>query len=318
MIGAGQPRTATRTRQWTAAIVGVGTLASIYCRDAHSGLKAGGHGTTGTGRAMTTGPGLRQGPFKILVLSTTLEYHHEAIPTGLQMLRELGKATAPERATIPELAGDATWTVEEIGSDPAKPGYFSEVSPENLAHYELFFSNNPTGPVFTKAPHSGEKKQAFVDYWAKGGSWAGLHSATDFEKDGQWSWFQDNIDGGWFVGHDDHTTHGVVSWQPEHANHPILKGLTSPWNVVDEWYVVHRNVEALKGFRVIANVTVKGSSLGSGPRPAVWITENANGKGGRAFYTVRGHNLSVYAEPEFRALMLRGILWAVHRLPGGA
>ena len=99
---------------------------------------------------------------------------------------------------------------------------------------------------------------------------------------------------------------------------PDPQRVAEPWNVVDEWYVVNRNVEAVKGFRVIANVTVKGSSLGTGPRPAVWITENANGNGGRAFYTVRGHNLSVYAEPQFRALMLRGILWAVHRLPGGA
>jgi type 1 glutamine amidotransferase len=44
------------------------------------------------------------------------------------------------------------------------------------------------------------------------------------------------------------------------------------------------------------------------------VTENA--KGGRTFYTIRGHAQKVYAEPEFRQLMLRGILWSAHRLPG--
>ena len=46
---------------------------------------------------------------------------------------------------------------------------------------------------------------------------------------------------------------------------------------------------------------------------AVWINE----KGGRAFYTIKGHSQSTYAEAPFRDLMLRGILWAVHRLPDG-
>ena len=69
---------------------------------------------------------------------------------------------------------------------------------------------------------------------------------------------------------------------------------------------------------MIAKVTVSNSSKGTSPRPAVWIRENTNTKGGRSFYTIRGHEQKVYAEPEFRDLMLRGILWSVHRLPGGS
>ena len=78
---------------------------------------------------------------------------------------------------------------------------------------------------------------------------------------------------------------------------------------------MNRNIEAVAGFKILAKVTVTNSSKGTTPRPAVWITENA--KGGRGFYTIRGHNKKVYAEAEFRDLMLRGILWSVHRLPGG-
>ena len=101
------------------------------------------------------------------------------------MLQALGKANAPERAKITGLAADTTWTVDQIASTPAAANYFSEVTADNLKNYELFYSNNPTGPVFTNAPSGAQKKQIFVDYWNNGGAWAGQHSATDFEKEQQ-------------------------------------------------------------------------------------------------------------------------------------
>ena len=292
-----------------------GTAGTTGAAGTGGSVMSGTGGTAGAGGAAT---GLRSGPFKIIVLSSALDFPHDSIPTCLRMLQDLGKATAPERAKITGLAPDSTWTVDQIGDDPTKPNYFSEVSADNLKNYELFYSNNPTGPVFTNAPNGAQKKQAFVDYWNNGGSWAGQHSATDFEKHGSWTWFQDNIDGAYFIDHDPPTATGAVSWEPGYINHPILKGLASPWSTSDEWYVVHRNVEAVPGFKVIAKVTVSNSSLGTSPRPAVWIRENTNNKGGRSFYTIRGHDHKVYAEPQFRDLMLRGILWSVHRLPGGS
>ena len=168
MMGLGQARRATRTRYWAAAIVGVGTLAAMYCRDAHSGLKAGGHGTTGAGRAMTTGPVSRHGPFKIIVLSTTLEFHHDAVATGLQMLKELGKATAPERAGIPE------WLrrhldrrrnrQRSIETKLLRRGLVGE--PRELQAF-TFEQSHRAG--LHEGPEFDEKKRAFVDYWAKGG-----------------------------------------------------------------------------------------------------------------------------------------------------
>ena len=281
------------------------------------GSSPGSGGITGTGGETT---GLKSGPFKIIVLSTTLDFMHPSIPTCLAMLKDLGKSSAPERATIAGLAPDSTWTVDEIGADPKQANYFSEVTADNLKNYELFYSNNPTGPVFTQAPNGAQKKQVFVDFWNNGGSWAGQHSATDFEHANggtSWVWFHDNIDGAYFVDHDPPTTTGTIAWQPSFVTHPILKGLTQPWSASDEWYVMNRNVEAISGFQVIAKVTANNSSFGTSARPAVWIRENPNGNGARSFYTIRGHEPKVYAESQFRQLMLRGILWSVHRLPGG-
>ena len=282
-------------------------------------------GTGGVGT--TSAPGLRQGPFKILVLSTTLEFRHDSIPNGLQMLTDLGMASAPERAPgkIPGLAADSTWTVDHIGDGATWNGvkepdeFQSKVTADNLKNYELFYSDSPTGKVFTNQPNGTgpAKKQIFVDFWNAGGSWAGQHSATDFENSSAWTWFQDNINGGWFTTHDGDGTPGTINAQSQYANHPILKGIPNPWNVNDEWYVENRDIEAVPGYKVLAKVTVSNSMLTAGPRPAIWINENANMMGGRSFYTIRGHNQKVFAEPSFRQLMLQGILWAVHRLPGG-
>lgn len=294
---------------------------------------AGTSGVAGAGGSEMPGPGgtmggaggaaastSRQGPFKIIVLSQALDYQHGSIGAGLTMLQDLGKATAPERAKIPGLAADSTWTVDPIGTRLSNSDYLSEVTADNLRKYELFYSNNPSGAVFTNAPDGAQKKQIFVDYWDSGGSWAGHHSATDFERANggtSWTWFHDNIDGAYFVQHDLARSPGMVTWQPDYLNHPILKGLTSPWNTDDEWFIMNRDVETVPGFKVIAKVTVTSSPHRSAPRPAVWIRENANGNGGRSFYTIRGHDPRVFAEPQFRDLMLRGILWSVHRLPGG-
>jgi type 1 glutamine amidotransferase len=231
------------------------------------------------------------------------------------MLNDLGSASAPERAMITGLASDATWTVDQMGSDPNAANYFSEMSAANLAKYDMVYSNNPTGPVFTNAPDGANKKMIFQTWMGNGGAWAGQHSASDFENNNRWSWWDDNVAGGWFVNHDGPSTNGTVTFDPQYADHPIVKGLTTPWSTKDEWYVMNRKIEAVPGFKVLAKVTVTGSSLGTDARAAVWITENA--KGGRAFYTIRGHDDFTYAEAEFRQLMLRGILWSVHRLPGG-
>ena len=80
---------------------------------------------------------------------------------------------------------------------------------------------------------------------------------------------------------------------------------------------MQRDIQAISGFQVLAKVTVSGSSMGTTARPAIWIKENPNMRGGRSFYTIRGHDPATYAEAQFRDLILRGILWSVHRLPGG-
>ena len=268
----------------------------------------------GDAGATEAGPntgGKKSGPFKILVISTPLAYPHPSIGACFDMLEELGKSSDADLAKNGAAPGN-TWIVDRVGSEPKLANYFSEITAANLKNYDLVYSNNPTGAVFTAAPNGAQKKQIFQEYFDNGGGWAGQHSASDFENNNQWSWFQDNVDGAWFVDHDMPGTAGTIAWESSFVNHPILKGLNSPWNANEEWYLMNRNVEAVPGFQVLAKVTVSTSKLTKQPRPAIWIRENP--KGGRAFYTIRGHDDATYKEQEFRDLMLRGILWAAHRL----
>jgi type 1 glutamine amidotransferase len=184
----------------------------------------------------------------------------------------------------------------------------SEFTDEGLEPYRMVFWCNPTGTVFSSGGVNGTAgKAAIQKYLTSGGAWAGVHSATDFENTNQWPWFQDQVNGGNFASHDADGTPNSIVWQPSPTamNHPVIRGIRSPWNCADEWYSLNRNPENVPGFAILGK-------LGSDQRPAVYVREIPGG--GRSFYTIRGHSSSVYAEPNFRKLIHQGVLWAVRRM----
>jgi uncharacterized protein len=285
------------------------------------GGSAGGSGTGGAGGAAGTGgapgPGGQiptpdaaparpeaavgsGGPFQMLVLSKALEYRHDSIPACQQMLRDLGNT--PDAQLPAGAQPQSQWTVTIAKED------LSEFSDEGLRPYAIIFWCNPTGTVFTAGGANGARGKAAVQkFLTTGGGWGGVHSATDFENTQGWPWFQDQVNGGNFVNHDADGTPNSIVWQvgPAAQDHPVIRGIRSPWNCADEWYSLNRNPETLSGFIVLGK-------LGTDQRPAVYVREIPGG--GRSFYTIRGHNRSVYAEPNFRRLVHQGVLWAVRRM----
>jgi hypothetical protein len=237
------------------------------------------------------------GTFHMLVLSKTLEYHHDSIPACQQMLRELG-ATAD--ADLPAGAQPGSrWDVTIANED------LSELTDEGLRRYAILFWCNPTGTVFSSGGPNGLAGMAAVEkFMTAGGAWGGVHSATDFENTHAWSWFQDNVNGANFQMHDGDGTPNSIVWQPG-LDHPVIRGIKSPWSATDEWYFLTRDPATLPGFTVLGR-------LASDMRPAVYVREFPGG--GRSFYTIRGHNTLYYAEPNFRRLIHQGVLWAVHRM----
>jgi len=251
------------------------------------------------GMSASTGPddGLRSGPFKVLVLDKTLEFHHDSIPAGEQMLGELGQTAD---ADLPEGAkAGSQFTVDIANED------LTDFTEENLKNYELLFWMNPTGTVFSSFGAAGTTGMAAIQsFMMNGGAWAGVHSATDFEKTGGWPFYQELV-GGAFVNHESDGTPGTVVIDDAQIDHPVVRGLPKNWDRVDEWYHIDTDPKTLPGFTVLATLAVD-------QRGVSWIHELAGG--GRMFYTIQGHNSVYYSEPLFRKHVLQGILWAVHRM----
>ena len=87
------------------------------------------------------------------------------------------------------------------------------------------------------------------------------------------------------------------------AHHPATLALPASWPRTDEWY--HLSQSLPPEIKVLASLDEEAH------RPVSWVQELAGG--GRMFYTVQGHNMTVYAEPLFQQHILGAVEWAAHR-----
>jgi type 1 glutamine amidotransferase len=202
----------------------------------------------------------------------------------------------------------------------AKPGsrFTTEVATDDLADftadrlkdYRMVFWCTPTGTVFSDNPRAENAATAMAalrDYVEGGGAWGGVHSATDFEKTGNFPWYTNTLIGGYLESFDPDGTSGTVQVEPGYAEHPVMRGVPPTWSVRDEWFRMNRDIGEQPGFQIVAR-------LATDNRPVTWIKELGASNAGRMFYTIRGHAPAVYHEAEFRQLVLNGILWATRRL----
>src|SRR5688572_20852935 len=106
----------------------------------------------GSGGSVSTAGsgGMANGPFKVLIISTVLEYTHDSIPECQKMVRDLG-------------AADTTggWIAD------VEPNALPHFTPGGLKDYALIFSCSPTGRVFSGNPDVSDKPaamKAFQDF----------------------------------------------------------------------------------------------------------------------------------------------------------
>ena len=267
---------------------------------------AGSSGVSGAGSSGASGTGggsdSYAGPFKILILSTSLgDFRHDSIANCQRMLADLGQ-TPDDKMPAGTKPGSQFTTLIENDD-------LADFTVSGLKDYGMVFWCTPTGTVFSDNPLVQDKTvamSALQQYVEGGGAWGGVHSATDFEKAGGFPWFTNSLVGGYLDKFDADGTSGTVQVEAAYADHPIMSNVPATWSVRDEWFRMNRDIGAQAGFQIVAR-------LSTDNRPAVWIKEFGT-NGGRMFYTIRGHASSVYSEPEFRRLVLNGILWTTHRL----
>jgi len=287
-------------------LLGAGAAASacggwIDLEPAGSGGRASAAGSGGDSGAGGSSDA-NSGPFKILVLTTALEYRHDSITDCQRMLSDLGETPDDQ---LPAGAKPGSRFTTQVATDD-----LADFTTAGLKDYGMLFWCTPQGDVFSGNPrveNGATAMAALREYVEGGGAWGGVHSATDMEKAGNFPWYTDTLIGAYLHSFDREGTPGTVQVEPGYAEHPVMRGVPPIWSVHDEWFRMHRDIGEQSGFQILAR-------LAADDRPVVWIKEFGAGNGGRMFYTIRGHAPAVYREPTFRQLVLNGILWATRRL----
>ena len=216
-------------------------------------------------------------PELVLVFTKTAGFRHHSIEKGVQTFRELGRKNGFIALQT------------ESGED---------FTPQNLKNYKLIVFLNTTMDVLNDA-----QQKAFESYIKNGGSYLGVHAASDTEYD--WPWYGKLV-GGYFVSHPEQQKAKIDVLD---KTHPSTAHLQDVWMHFDEWYNfkdLNPNVHVLLK---LDESSYKGGINGDN-HPIAWYHEY---DGGRVFYTGLGHTEASYDEPEFRQHLLGGILWCLKR-----
>ncbi|ONI89868.1 hypothetical protein ALI144C_04040 [Actinosynnema sp. ALI-1.44] len=220
-------------------------------------------------------------PYRIMVFSKTAGFRHDAIPAGIQALRDLGSAN--------------TFTVDATEDS-------TRFSTANLAQYKVVVFLNTTGDVLNAA-----QQTAFEQYIAGGGGYVGVHAAADTEYD--WP-FYGGLVGAYFHSHP--AIQQVTVRVDDHV-HPSTAHLPAAWVRTDELYNYRTNPRgAAKVLARLDESTYSGGNMGA-DHPIVWCQ---NYRGGRSWYSGLGHTQASYGEANFRTMLLGGIRWVAGMVPG--
>ena len=235
-----------------------------------------------------------RGPFKVLVVSAVAGYEHPTIMNAVDMVAALG-ATAD--AALPTDAKPGSQFTSTVLSMPAN---LDSITTAYLANYRVLFFAHPTGELFSGRPNGTQIMAAIEAFMNAGGGWVGINGAIEVEPTSLWAWYQNNLTGSLPGSHS--TSTASINWAA--TNHPVIRGLSSPWACNDEWYTLPSDPRAA-GFSILGSLATSGT-------PVLWAKEF--GTGGRSVYTTLGHPAATYSNVNFTNVMLRSILWAANRL----
>ena len=169
---------------------------------------------------------------------------------------------------------------------------------ENLKQYDLVIFLNTTGDVLNN-----DQQEVFKNYLTNGGSFMGVHSATDTEYN--WPWYGKMI-GAYFI---NHPKQQEAKLDVVMKNHPSTSHLPDRWVHFDEWY----NYKDLNpDVNVLINLDESSYEGGTNGKnhPIAWFQEF---EGGRVFYTGLGHTKEAYSDENFKKHLLGGIYYCLNK-----
>lgn len=216
---------------------------------------------------------------RILVFTRTTGFRHDAIPVSVETLR----AVAAKAGLAVEHSED--------------PSLFRD---DALKTYSAVVFASTTGDVLDAA-----QQAAFERYISAGGGFLGVHAAADTEYG--WAWYGELV-GAWFASHPPGLQETQVRFEGDTAGVSA-----SPWRITDELYNYRRNPRPF--VRVVATVDERdyaGGTMGA-DHPIAWCHDRY---AGRAWYTGLGHDAAMYADPVYRAHLLRGLRYVTRQVAG--
>jgi len=222
-----------------------------------------------------------QQPLKrLLYVTHSAGYRHEAIPPSQTILRQIGESLTDITAT----------------------DGFSEFTTENLRRYAavMFYT---TGEL----PMSDAQKAALITFVRSGHGFLGVHSATDTFY--EWPDYHGLI-GGYFDGHPWHQSVRIKVADPANA---LVSFLGQSFEIKDEIYQI-RDFDA-RGSHVLLRLdetSVDLSRDGVHRRAYGWPLAWTRSYGqGRVFYTALGHEEAVWRDARYQRLLLNAIRWSI-------
>ena len=214
---------------------------------------------------------------KVLVFTKTDGFRHESIEVGVETIKQLG---------------------EEHGFEVIQTEDASVFTSEQLKAYQLVVFLSTTGNVLNAAQES-----AFKQYINNGGSFMGIHAATDTEYD--WEWYGKLV-GAYFI---NHPRPSKALLKRIDGNHPSTKHLPQTWEHFDEWYNFKSISGDIKVLLELDESSYQGGKNGDF-HPIAWYQAF---DGGKMFYTGLGHTKESYQEPAFRQHLLGGIMYCLNK-----
>ncbi len=212
---------------------------------------------------------------QVLVYSKTQAYRHASIAEGKLAMLKLG--------------AENKWTVDTTEN----AAVFNAV---NLKKYKTVVFLNTSGNVLDE-----EQQIVFQDFIRGGGSFVGIHAASDTEKD--WPWYN-NLVGAYFKGHP----------KPQNARYnvidktfPAVSFLPDTINRFEEIYNFYNfKSDLVKVVMTVDEKSYSGGNMGDF-HPIAWYHTY---DGGKAFFTAWGHHPETFKEELFLKHITAAIKWA--------
>ncbi len=233
-------------------------------------------------------------PKKLLVVSVTKGFKHDAIPTGEKVLEELGRKTG-------------TFAVDFVRESEGDKEFKEKMTPAHLARYDGVIFNNTSGDL--PFPDT----EGFLDWLKSGKAFVGIHAAIDTLRAQTPRHPYSEMIGGEFKTHPPGLREvEAVNFDPAH---PAVRHLGPRWKVKDEIYIIEKFDRAAV-HNLLGLEQHPGPEKTPGYFPVAWCKDYGKGK---VFFTSLGHDKKdLWHGEDYQKHLLGGIHWALGLEPGDA